>query len=276
MLTLLSRRPHIGSGFEVSKEKMPPDLVGRSSTWVTNTLALEPYSTSQSPLPSISTYLSTPPISLSGSSYASSITSSPGYPQGPWSSAYPEIMTATRNAGDPTHHPAYEPLLTFLSGLFPYQTTPALSLSHYLEIVIPNYPAITGCVLDLPYTTIRTRSGRTRKEGGRTVYLHLPPFHSPVSQALPNTQSPIQTPDRHAQAHMNIDIRDHLTSLLDLVSESLNASELVLVLKREEREDDELRELLHALAYVGGGVLSRVKGGWEFNQTHWVLVGIEV
>jgi hypothetical protein len=64
--------------------------------------------------------------------------------------------------------------------------------------------------------------------------------------------------------------------LLDLVSESLEASELVLVLKRDEREDEELRELLHALAYVGGGVLRRVKGGFEFDERSWVLVGIEV
>jgi hypothetical protein len=160
-------------------------------------------------------------------------------------------------------------LVNFISSLFPYHATRALSIAHLVEIVIPYASPIVGAMIDLPPTSIPTRSSRPKFEAGRTVYLHLPPLH-------PRSRNSTAAPRQDQETHHNVDIRDHLTSLLDLVSESLEASELVLVLKRDEREDEELRELLHALAYVGGGVLRRVKGGFEFDERSWVLVGIEV
>jgi hypothetical protein len=178
--------------------------------------------------------------------------------------AAPNTTSHTTNSGN---HP--QQLVDFISALFPYQATRALSLAHLLEIVIPHAPLITGAMIDLPPTPVPTRGNRPKFEAGRTVYLHLPPLH-PASHA------------EHAQlgdqgTHHNVDIRDHLTSLLDLVSESLEASELVLVLKRNEWHDEELRDLLHALAYIGGGVLRRVKGDFGgFDERSWVLVGIEV
>ena len=294
------------------------DIVGRSSAWVTNALAQHP------PFPhhlhsSLSPALSTPPISLSGSSYAStssfasthndasnssagsfgatrinvashhpssranSFAMSPGSPgyHGPSSNgnkphhAQPSLaaMMANTNlaaaipsaASNQTASSNHPQLVNFISSLFPYHATRALSIAHLIEIAIPHAPPIVGAMIDLPPTSIPTRSSRPKFEAGRTVYLHLPPL-SPKSRAKSDATQP----------HHNVDIRDHLTSLLYLVSESLEASELVLVLKRNEREDEELRELLHALAYVGGGVLRRVKGGFDFDERSWVLVGIEV
>lgn len=173
------------------------------------------------------------------------------------------VATSSQNTAG--NHPQ---LVNFISALFPYHATRALSIAHLLEIVIPHAPLISGAMIDLPPTPIPTRGNRPKFEAGRTVYLHLPPLH-PGSQ-------PENSSEGDRGTHHNVDIRDHLTSLLDLVSESLEASELVLVLKRNERQDEELRELLHALAYVGGGVLRRVKGGFDFDERSWVLVGIEV
>jgi hypothetical protein len=177
--------------------------------------------------------------------------------------------TAAQPARSSTPTSNHPQLVNFLATLFPYHATRVLSLAHLLEIVIPHAPPIVGAMIDLPPTPIPSRSSRLKVEAGRTVYLHLPPFNAPVKDARTHN-------DVGKREHFNVDIRDHLTSLLDLVSESLNASELVLVLKRDERGDEELRELLHALAYVGGGVLRRVKGGFEFDERCWVLVGIEV
>lgn len=149
--------------------------------------------------------------------------------------------------------------------------------------------------------------------GGRTVYVHfkpvLPPIPTTTNNRRPSTsRSPsasastsIQHPpssssswsvsgpelhDPRSSTHhaddryqnKDVDIRDHLTSLLDLVMDQLEATEVVLVLDRKERKDDELRELLHALAYVGGTVLKKgsVLGGFEWDDTEWILVGLEV
>lgn len=107
--------------------------------------------------------------------------------------------------------------------------------------------------------------------GGRTVYLSLPPF-SPSK-----THNRMELDDAE-QGNLDIDIRDHLTSLLDLVADALEALELVLVLDRRNRQDEELREFLHALAYVGGVVLrpGKVRGGFEWDDKRWVLVAIEL
>ena len=269
---------------------------------------------------SLSPALSTPPISLSGSSYASTssfastqheasqssngsygaarinvstspasrpnnLGTSPGSPMSHGSShgnkfnhAHPSLaammastnlaVSAPSTASEHINAGNHPQLVNFISALFPYHATRALSIAHLLEIVIPHAPLISGAMIDLPPSPIATRGNRPKFEAGRTVYLHLPPLH-PTAHSSSHSHGDPDT-------HHNVDIRDHLTSLLDLVSESLEASELVLVLKRDERQDEELRELLHALAYVGGGVLRRVKGGFDFDERSWVLVGIEV
>jgi hypothetical protein len=73
-------------------------------------------------------------------------------------------------------------------------------------------------------------------------------------------------------------MRDSLTALLDLASDNLEATSLVLVLDKDEREPDRLGELLHSLMYMGGQVVrpGGLEGGWDWDQTQWVLVGIEL
>jgi hypothetical protein len=112
------------------------------------------------------------------------------------------------------------------------------------------------------------------------VYLSLPPFNKPAMFSEGGREAVNDGGSSNAkhEVNLNIDIRDHLTSLLDLVSDVLDALELVLVLDRRNREDEELREFLHALAYVGGVVLrsGKVRGGLEWDDKRWVLVGIEL
>ena len=171
-------------------------------------------------------------------------------------------------------------LVNMVSTLFPYHASQVLSMAQLVEIIIPHVPQLTGALIDLPPTPAPTKSGRTRIETGKSVYLHLPPFNtiskSPSTPGSPGSDEDEDDGSNCEEPYLHADIRDQLTSMLDLVSEFFHATELVLVLKRDEREDEELRELLHALAYVGGGVLRRVKGGFEFDDRAWVLVGIEV
>lgn len=244
-----------------------------------------------------------------------------------------------------SHHPAsYHQLVNFLSSLFPYDTTRALTYGGQLfEVVLPyvSRPFI-GALIDVPSVPLPDRGGRgggggSRGEGqrrmtkgGRSVHIHFrPPATSQettgahrgkstksspssasasskpanlrrITPPMDTTNHPASSssswsvsgptlPDAHASpspAHAaneryaagSLDIRDHLTSLLDLVIDQLEADELVLALRRKERRDEELGELLHALAYVGGVVLrsGNVLGGFEWDEREWVLVGLEV
>jgi hypothetical protein len=69
-----------------------------------------------------------------------------------------------------------------------------------------------------------------------------------------------------------------LTALLDLSSDSLEAKSLVLVLDRDDRDQERLEDLLHSLMYAGGQVIApgRLDGEYEWDARHWVLVGIEL
>jgi hypothetical protein len=75
-----------------------------------------------------------------------------------------------------------------------------------------------------------------------------------------------------------LDIKESLTALLDLSSDSLEAKNLILVLDRDDRDQERLEDLLHSLMYAGGQVLApgRLEGGYEWDIRHWVLVGIEL
>ncbi|KAJ9095607.1 hypothetical protein QFC21_005478 [Naganishia friedmannii] len=193
------------------------------------------------------------------------------------------------------HHPVSQAqLVGFLSPLFPQHATIAIACARLLEIVLPHTaPVLIGAVIDLPASPAapspapddvrRSRPGRRSIDtGGRTVFLSLPPFNPTVASGARDSASrassdAVGAGGKH-EVNVNIDIRDHLTSLLDLVSDAVEAMELVLVLDRRNREDEELREFLHALAYVGGVVLrsGKVRGGLEWDEKRWVLVGIEL
>lgn len=144
----------------------------------------------------------------------------------------------------------------------------------------------------------------SESDGEKVMIVHLPPMgltSCDVDQGDDDddddgTTAPLDSP--------GIDIRDQLTSLLDLASDSLHATKVILALRRSERDDESLRVLLHSLAYVGGEVLVspssvgvRVRGSggrrmvmgmgnggwglgegwdWEWNEEEWVLVGIEL
>lgn len=77
-----------------------------------------------------------------------------------------------------------------------------------------------------------------------------------------------------------MDIRDSLTALLDLAAESLDAKALVLALDKDDRDREGLDGLLHSLMYAGGQMLApgqgALDGGWEWDPTKWVLVGMEL
>ncbi|KAJ9115008.1 hypothetical protein QFC22_005336 [Naganishia vaughanmartiniae] len=192
----------------------------------------------------------------------------------------------------PPHHPLSQTqLVSFLAPLFPHHATIAIACARLLEIVLPHTaPVLLGAVIDLPAHSSGPDPRRPGKlsidPGGRTVYLLLPPFKPAASSGGVADETRESGTGAGGggggggknEVNLNIDIRDHLTSLLDLVSDAIEAMELVLVLDRRNREDEELREFLHALAYVGGVVLrtGKVRGGFEWDDKRWVLVGIEL
>lgn len=75
-----------------------------------------------------------------------------------------------------------------------------------------------------------------------------------------------------------LDLRESITALLDLASESLEASSLVLAIDRVGADLGALEGLLHALMYIGGQVVKPgcLEGGWHWDQQQWVLVGMEL
>jgi predicted DNA-binding protein (UPF0278 family) len=143
-----------------------------------------------------------------------------------------------------------------------------------LEIVTPPDLVLQGFIVDAV---------------SRTVYVHLPPNaaaqrpealtpnFSDVLRPHDPQRDPVQLPSSPRQGQA-LDIRESLTALLDLASDSLEAAKLVLVLDKDEREREGLSELLHALMYVGGQVVRPgcLDEGWEWDARKWVLVGIEL
>ena len=172
------------------------------------------------------------------------------------------------------------PNIPLLSSLFPFQATAVAAISHLLEIVTPPEHVLDGFVLDHPTY-------------GRTVFVHLPPPHASAerrperlganfSEVLrphdPHrlSSSPGSATDR--QDGFALDIRDSVTALLDLSSESLEAKLLVLVLDKDDRDPQGLSGLLHSLMYAGGQVVrpGALDGGLEWDATRWVMVGLEL
>jgi len=178
-------------------------------------------------------------------------------------------------------------IIPLISAVFPYQASSIAQIAHSLEIVTPPDHVLEGFILDHP-------------SRGRTVYVHLPPPHQSTKQQdhpLPANFSEVLRPhipvssssstgERGESRHnggvnalpVALDVRDSITALLDLASESLFATNLVLVLDKDDRDPEGLRGLLHALMYVGGGLIKEgaVDGGYEWDTRRWALVGIEL
>lgn len=166
--------------------------------------------------------------------------------------------------------------IPLLASLFPYYTSHLSQTSMSLEIVTPPDHVLTGFVCDHPT--------------GRTVFVHLPPPHASSNrpEALSGNFSEVLRPHDPSRSPVHqysspldgLDVRESLTALLDLASDSLDAKSLVLALNKDDRELEGLNELLHSLMYAGGQVLPPGKGaldgGWEWDPRKWVLVGLEL
>ncbi|WVQ83636.1 hypothetical protein IAT38_005777 [Cryptococcus sp. DSM 104549] len=191
--------------------------------------------------------------------------------------------TPAGGEGKPDHA-----VTTLISSVFP-QHAPTISLlSSTLEVLTPPSHTLHGFIVDPP----------SPSPSGRTVFIYLPPApftqhqrpealspnfsqvlrpHDPLLSTSPPNRYPTPTSSSPASSYA-LDIRESLTALLDLASEALEASNLVLVLDRDEREQEGLGELLHSLMYVGGQVVKpgALEGGWEWDVRKWVLVGMEL
>ncbi|ORY31592.1 ornithine decarboxylase antizyme-domain-containing protein [Naematelia encephala] len=188
------------------------------------------------------------------------------------------------SSSSPVHRSASMPSITetrdtpvpLISALFPYHATMAAQMSHRLEIVTPPDHVLQGFILDHP-------------ECGRAVYIHLPPPHvsasdrpeylAPHFSAVLRPHDPkLSTSPEQASSLQALDIRESLTALLDLASDSLKATSLILVLDQDDRGQEGLGDLLHSLMYVGGQVVKpgMLEGGWEWDPRRWVLVGMEL
>ena len=170
------------------------------------------------------------------------------------------------------------PAIPLISVLFPYHASQVAELSRMLEIVTPPDHVLDGFILDHPTF-------------GRSTYIHLPPLHS-SAMSQPEILSPhffevlrphdpllvLPTVASQSPANRALDMRESLTALLDLAADSLEATSLVLVLDKDDRDPERMNELLHSLMYVGGQVIKQgaLPGGWEWDPTRWVLVGIEL
>jgi hypothetical protein len=192
-----------------------------------------------------------------------------GKSQATYARSYPET---------PNIPEANAPIIPLISSVFPYHATQVASMALILEIVTPPDHVLQGFVVDHPGS-------------GRTVYVHLPPPHA-SAQVRPETLSAnfsdvlrphdpkrtVPSPQPPSAPGQALDMRDSLTALLDLASDNLEATSLVLVLDKDERDPDRLGELLHSLMYMGGQVVrpGGLEGGWDWDQTQWVLVGIEL
>ncbi|ORX40469.1 ornithine decarboxylase antizyme-domain-containing protein [Kockovaella imperatae] len=168
--------------------------------------------------------------------------------------------------------------IQLVNDLFPRQASQFDTCTHALEIVTPPDHITQGFILD-------------HQLYGRSVYIHLRPPHSAsdrpedlsanFSEVLrPHDPSRMRgtSPDDDLAESQALDIRESLTALLDLASDSLDAKNLILVLDKSDRDLGGLDELLHSLMFVGGQVVrpGLLEGGWDWDSNRWVLVGIEL
>ncbi|KIY74314.1 hypothetical protein CYLTODRAFT_448076 [Cylindrobasidium torrendii FP15055 ss-10] len=91
-------------------------------------------------------------------------------------------------------------------------------------------------------------------------------FHGMVL-ALPGQPKTLYVDGKSAQM---VSLRDSIVALLDLADEQLECTALVIVL---ERSSSHLSELLHALMYVGGSVVT--KPAFKVDPA-FVMVGLEI
>ncbi|WVR09643.1 hypothetical protein IAU60_006716 [Kwoniella sp. DSM 27419] len=193
------------------------------------------------------------------------------------------MSSGSRDMSPPGHKSTVTPdkqerqIISLISTIFPSDFTSIAPLSTTLEIVTPPSNVLKGFIHD---------------HTSRTVYIHLPPNTSSAQDQRPEHLSPnfsqvlrphdpllsTSPPSASRASNYALDIKEFLTALLDLASEALEASYLVLVLDRAEREQEGLGELLHSLMYVGGQVIKpgAMEGGWRWDPMKWVLVGMEL
>ncbi|OWZ75440.1 hypothetical protein C365_05999 [Cryptococcus neoformans Bt85] len=193
----------------------------------------------------------------------------------------PEQSSAT---GIPDRRKYSNSVTSLIASIFPQHAPTVSLLSHTLEILTPPSHILYGFIVDYP----------PPYSSGRTVFVYLPSGHGTANQR-PETLSPnfSQILRPHDPMFSNsppkdtspvsgtayaLDIRESLTALLDLAAEALEASHCVLVLNRSESEQEALGEMLHSLMYVGGQVIKPggLEGGWKWDTTEWVLVGMEL
>ncbi|OXC68943.1 hypothetical protein AYX13_02554 [Cryptococcus neoformans] len=193
----------------------------------------------------------------------------------------PEQISAT---GIPDRRKYSNSVTSLIASIFPQHAPTVSLLSHTLEILTPPSHILYGFIVDYP----------PPYSSGRTVFVYLPSGHGTANQR-PETLSPnfSQILRPHDPMFSNsppkdtspvsgtayaLDIRESLTALLDLAAEALEASHCVLVLNRSESEQEALGEMLHSLMYVGGQVIKPggLEGGWKWDTTEWVLVGMEL
>jgi hypothetical protein len=130
--------------------------------------------------------------------------------------------------------PAPNDALAFLTALFPRDAAKALPHAQKVSISAPEMGAsFEGVVLDLP------------GDDGRTFYVN-------------------------GSSAATVNLRESIVALLDLADEQLDCSALIIAL---DRSSPALGELLHALMYVGGSVVT--KPVFPTNSAY-VLVGLEI
>lgn len=235
-ITLLRSLADLDGGFDVPKDKCPPDR--GSSDWVTDSLASKipsfsqslPFSTQISPMnhtttagfPSVAT-----PRKILGKPQSYDLPTPPLTPDdgdnddGDGSGASGIITRHSKDA------------LDLLLNIFPHNGVSLLPFAKSIVVSAPNMGAsFDGVVLELP---------------GKSKTLYIDVKNAPA-----------------------VSLRESVVALLDLADEQLQCSALVIVL---DRSSSGISELLHSLMYVGGSVVT--KPPFQVNPAY-VLMGLEV
>ena len=176
----------------------------------------------------------------------------------------------------PLQNSSSRPPILLLDALFTSQQSITSLSAHALEIVTPPDNILQGFIVDQPIH-------------GRAVYIHLQTPRSARDQnrdlpanfsevLRPHDPSRLSAIEQSTSEAAHLDVRESLTALLDLASDPLDANQLILVLSRDERGNEALDEMLHSLMYVGGQMIRQglLEGGWEWDPSKWILVGMEL
>ncbi|KAL0956026.1 hypothetical protein HGRIS_002199 [Hohenbuehelia grisea] len=231
-----------GGAFDVPKQKCPPDR--GSSDCVTGRPA--------SYTPSAPTRLSTSPLELTY--FRNSPECTPSLPS---NHSYLASLSAAAPRAIPARGANYDvatPPLTPDDGPESDKAVTAKQQQDALDFLMTVFP----------------RDGLSALPHAKSVSISAPNMGASFDGVVLDIPGKTKTLYVDGKSAQTVSLRESIVALLDLADESLQCSALVIVL---ERSSPVLGDLLHALMYVGGTVVTRPP--YQVDSA-FVLVGLEI